>query len=265
MVKQGKLPADGLVAVKYLRASKQKDIEMLIRIAKLRAPPESIPKLVFYSQDMNQFAITPVGKGMTENELASSGTFAQHALNHILNGLLWLHANNIIHRDLRLDNIIFNKAQAVIIDYGTAVNFPAGEVDYLGGFTCCPPRILSTFHQKYEPQKEDDYHAFVLLVHSVHYPYSIQQFASAKIADPSSDENARLRSFWKRLKAAALWGNFVVAAEKGETETLKEMVKMVVTMEKSVDIGHSAGAIELEDIESCRTGIAERLVMTDEE
>jgi hypothetical protein len=67
------------------------------------------------------------------------------------------------------------------------------------------------------------------------------------------------------LKAAAVWGDFVVAAEEGDTEALKKIRKMVITVEKPVGIGHPTGTIELEGVESCRIGIAERLVVVDEE
>jgi len=225
------LPAGGLVAVKSLRVPGQHDIPLLLQIARGHGRPSSIPELVFYSEYMDQFAISPVGQGMREEELVRRGTFAQHALHQIFDGLLWLHANDIIHRDLRLDNIVFDGAQAVIIDYGAAVILPAINIAYLGGFSCCPPRILSAFHERYDPRKEDDYHAFVLFVHSVHYPSSTRQFSFYKIADSMSDENARLRRFWRRLKVSTVWGNFVLAAERGDVKTLRTMADMVVTVE----------------------------------
>jgi len=170
--------------------------------------------------------------------------------------------NNTIHRDFRLDNTTFNRAQDVIVDNGTAVNFPAGKVAYLGGFTCCPPRILVSLLKNTNPGKRT---TIMRLSCSSFSPLSLLYSASCVPQNhgPTSDENARLRSFWKRLNAAVLWEKFVVAAEEGDTETLKEMSKMVVTMKNSVM--HSTVAIEPDGIESCGTGIAERLVIDDEE
>lgn len=50
-------------------------------------------------------------------------------LNHILRGILYLHSNNVMHRDLKTSNIMFRKGVAIIIDFGWSIDCSHADAD----------------------------------------------------------------------------------------------------------------------------------------
>ena len=113
--------------------------------------PHSIPRLVWDptgdaingSPEIIQFGITPVGQPISVNVFADAAHFSNR-MDKLLDGLNWLHRNaRIIHRDLRLANVIYDMAlqSPVLIDYDCAWQIPEEEPEaaeipktfYIGG------------------------------------------------------------------------------------------------------------------------------------
>lgn len=91
-------------------------------------------------------------------KLKSEGSFSEEEIVHtafqILEGLLYLHNNNVIHRNLGLENVLLDKEENVklsehglyyMTDYGADVSFPIGFPRYM------PPEVLCS-----GPVKVDD-------------------------------------------------------------------------------------------------------------
>ena len=62
----------------------------------------------------------------------------------ISRGLEYLHAENIIHLDIKPQNILLSKSgRAVLCDFGASIHVASGPVSYNGGTPCyVPPEYL---------------------------------------------------------------------------------------------------------------------------
>ncbi|KAF8544147.1 hypothetical protein BDD12DRAFT_111850 [Trichophaea hybrida] len=241
-----------LIAVKRRRRAPQAPEDTLAReigLLKLIANVKHLPTILFHNSTFTEYAATPVGRPADPKYLNNHSSLSQQILTDVLTALIYLHENNIIHRDLRWDNIVEYEGRGYLIDLGSAVPAsPRIEQKYFGGYICCPPRIAGSINTPYTPEKADDYHAYVLLVNTMLFPASTRGFNSVRLEDPTSDESKRFGSFWRRLKRSVVWGRYVTAAETGDVQLLGQMPEMVVMMESCEEPGDLTIQPEWEEI-----------------
>jgi serine/threonine protein kinase len=96
-----------------------------------------VPELVWVTEENEQLGIVPVGKPIDFRETAHVSRNIVHGL---IDGLRYLHAQNIVLRDIQPLNLILNaQNKVVIIDYEYAVvHSTIMSVEYFGGFICWP-------------------------------------------------------------------------------------------------------------------------------
>ncbi|KAA8906867.1 hypothetical protein FN846DRAFT_890009 [Sphaerosporella brunnea] len=239
------------VAVKHASSPKpcplKTEIDILLTIKNHGGHP-NLPNLAFYSSTYTAFAMTPVGQKIVPRNLNNDQKVAQAVLSDVLSAISWLHEHNIVHRDIRWDNVILNDSRAVLADLGTAVTLPCSDVNYRGGFICCPPRLLSDVAAPYTPEVADDLHAFLLLVNTLLYPKSVEGFMSVMVTDPDSRESQLLVQFWEDMGAHDFWQPYVRAAEEADHKTLWKLPGAIVMLQKEVrSPDGSEGAPEGED------------------
>ncbi|KAA8903377.1 hypothetical protein FN846DRAFT_891144 [Sphaerosporella brunnea] len=195
--------------------------------------PPSLPQLVYYTKDYLEYGMLPVGVPANPAELHRAPLLARCVLEDVLQALEWLHEQNIVHRDVRWDNIVVvNECHGVLVDLGSAIEIRAGDqnVVYQGGFLCCPPRLLRNGEKPYLPAPADDYHAFILLVNAVLFPTSFRHFVSCKVMDLDTDEHDRIVRLWKDLSSCDVWSPFVTAAENEDVGKLRGLSNFIKTL-----------------------------------
>lgn len=88
----------------------------------------------------------------------------------ITSAVQWLHARDIIHPDIRCENIVLHNGGAILIDFDLASSLPWSlPTPYCGGHSCIPPEhlegiIVKGWEYEYYPALSDDCFAIVLLV-----------------------------------------------------------------------------------------------------
>lgn len=199
------------------------EIAILRLIATLNGH-RNIAQLVFSCNSTEEFGMLPYGIPIKPgSDVMPWPTI----LVDILHGLEWLHDRDIIHRDLRWDNIIWDTDHAVIIDFGEAIHLAAVQQEpqfYAGGFVCVPRALIGRFDAEYVPRAQDDCFAFVQLVLTLLWPERWSALCSANVAVRNSYEAVRVTAFWKKLETTALWMPYVEAAESRDYKKLAGMV-----------------------------------------
>lgn len=237
---------------KNLERPVKDEIEILARIEELKVleelknpgttanGPKFLPDLLFYSLDFQEFGILPVGTPLhPEQQRRDWPTI----LSNVLDALEWIHANNIVHRDVRWSNVVHFIDHAVLVDFGEAVDVRPGifgnpnddHLDpadihrsrrrqvYGGGLLCCPPRLLGLLHCRYTPQPADDLHAFVLMANMLVWPKLWTRLNPRDVLDRESSLTKQLKQFWTEMEANRIWGRYVEAAVACGYSTLQEM------------------------------------------
>lgn len=212
----------------------ENEIDILLNIAgKPRDPVmegwKYLPSILYHTLDYQEFGILPRGVPLH----ASDGhTNWQKVLSDVLDALMWLHSHNIIHRDVRLDNIIWNVDHAVLIDLGTAVDTSDGTlVNFNGGYVCCPPKLLGDMQCIYLPTPADDCLSVVLLVNSILFPSRWDSFRSEKLEMAGSPETMQMEKFWARMQTSQIWEPFFDAASRAYYGGLRRMDQFFVHMQ----------------------------------
>lgn len=219
------------------------EIRALLHLNRPGMPP-SIPSLVYYDLAAPEFGIAPVGTPFVLDSFKDSGDFRQCLLD-VLEGITWVHESGLVHRDIRIDNVLVytqhhsppttptREKRGMLIDFdkATAIGVPC---EYEGGYICCPLELLraqitppespsssapttntiSNTIKLYTPQKKHDYLAFVLLVNTLLFPYTMQSYSYAAITEPNSQEQRRLFMLWEGLRGADPWKGMVALAEE---------------------------------------------------
>lgn len=187
-----------------------------------------LPRILFHGNSFNEFGILPRGHPIHPS---NGKTDCAKVVVDVLDALKWLHDIHIIHRDVRLDNIIWDTDHAVLIDLGAAVDMSIkadSPVSFIGGYVCCPPDIIGHLECSYVPRPADDCLAVVLLVNTILFPARWERFRSAELEKPGSPETRILAQFWKNLEVSGVWKQFFVAARGADYSALKKLVEFFV-------------------------------------
>lgn len=189
---------------------------------------KNLPQLVYHSLDFDEFAITPYGYRLKPGDTVVPW---RRVLQDVLEALKWLHAHEIIHRDVRWDNIIWDRDHAVLIDLGAAIHIAdlRAPVQYQGGNICCPPALIGKFGSElYFPRPADDCYAFFLLMSMLHWPEQWAGLETNKVAESNSEVARELQRFWGQIEQSKVWGRYVRAAEEVDYTILEEFLDCCV-------------------------------------
>lgn len=120
----------------------------------------------------------------------SVGALRWDSIMDVLNALEWLQDHQIIHHDIRWDNVILDTNRAVFNDHGAAVQFTDDDTKYgyPGVYICCPRRLIRNMQQKYIPRAADNLMAFVHMFKMLLWPGPWQGVTTPKVAVPNSYE-----------------------------------------------------------------------------
>lgn len=183
----------------------------------------NLPEIIFHNTlNNNEFGIRPFGAPIKPGVSTMSWDII---IMDVLNALEWLHKHEIIHRDVRWDNVIWDTNHAVLIDLGAAVQLTDDDTmyGYSGGYICCPRRLIGNMQQKYIPCAADDLMAFVQMFNMLLWPGPWQGVASPKVAEPNSYEALKLEAFWTKLETSPQWKPYVKAAQE---KAYKKLAKL---------------------------------------
>jgi hypothetical protein len=233
-----KMPQEGrlTIAVKCSRnpsylSTIAKEIELLRQLNETGGH-QNIAKIVYFHPKKQEFGMEPVGEPAIPALFNSNQYLARAVFQEIFSAIIWLHERNIVHRDIRWDNIVLHEDSAVLIDFGTAIDIgkTTWDVQYEGGYICCPPRLLRNLNALYRPRKSDDYHAYILLLNSVLFPKSMDGFHSARIQEPASKEAESLLGLWAELTKSLFWQTYIQAAIDCDIAVLKRLPEVIVML-----------------------------------
>lgn len=195
-----------------------KEIHFLTRIAREGEGLKSLPRLVYISDDRDEIGIYPVGTSLTATSL-TVGSIARQVVRDVVTALKWLHDHDIIHCDVRADNVLVTpEGHGVLIDFDCSAD-AMRETLYKGGYICAPEEVWNNPQQLYWPRCSHDYLAVILMVNSLLFPHLYKHFHSKDVFTPGSIEVSRLKKLWDDMRASPVWSRWVLAAE-GESDTV---------------------------------------------
>ncbi|RPB23929.1 hypothetical protein L211DRAFT_230054 [Terfezia boudieri ATCC MYA-4762] len=122
-----------------------REAELLASLQHSRKP-WSIPSLLYSLP--SEFAIQPVGRAFRLEEFRNTRDL-RAALRDIVYALEWVHKHNLVHRDVRTDNLVLvhdhtdsaRSFHAVLIDFDRSATI-GQTTTYEGGYICCPEELL---------------------------------------------------------------------------------------------------------------------------
>ena len=203
--------------------SLENEIKFLTKIR--NAQCRHLPELVWAPTESTELGIMPLGVPIRPPE---SQLVSRKIIQGMIEGLKYLHGQHIIHRDIRLSNLILQRSRndinVVIIDYETAYGGQSDEVEYLGGYICWPRRLLVTGTKLYIPEAADDLYASILVVLHMLFPRRFDDFGAGEIGlGDMTPETVNILQVWKDIEASTIWGRFYTAATHLDYDTLLEM------------------------------------------
>jgi hypothetical protein len=187
-----------------------------------------LPELVWTREEDKQLGIAPIGEPVRPGEPAA---VSRKIVRGMIEGLRYLHTLKIIHRDIRLSNLILkrtpNDVNVVIIDYETAFTLDqeGHKVEYAGGYICWPRRLLQTGTQRYLPAPADDLFASILVVLHLLFPSRFDEFNAGEIQSDNepNEETSKILQTWRDIESSCIWGQFYQAAEGRQYDDLLRM------------------------------------------
>lgn len=204
----------------------------ILRYMADQKPHPNLPILIYHDLAYDEFGISPYGYPLTPGEHKIDW---REVLLNVLDALKWLHGHGIIHRDVRWDNVIWDKNHAVLIDVGSAIRITSDEylaaaewVTYDGGYICCPQEVIGDFHQPYVPCAAHDCYAFVQLVSMLLWPAFWSGINTRQVANTDTTEAAKLRAFWEGMQTSTYFGKYMEAARNARYDVLAQMTELCV-------------------------------------
>ena len=223
-----------VLKITHDNSSLENEIMILKRLRDAKSP--HIPELV-WTRGSEELGILPIGYPVLPGEAAA---LSRKVVRGMIDGLRYLHGQGIIHRDIRLSNLILKHVRddvnVVIIDYETAFdlgwNYSTGNgVDYLGGYICWPQRLLQSTAQEqlYIPEPADDLFACILVVLHLLFPCRFDKFNASNIRPGDGDQNpetSKVLQMWKDIENSKIWGGFYRAAKDKDYDRLLEIAEV---------------------------------------
>ena len=218
-----------VLKISHDNCSLDNEITTLEKLRDAQSP--HIPELV-WTRGSGELGIVPIGEPVLPGE---SAAISRKVVEGMIHGLRYLHGQGIVHRDIRLSNLILkrerNDVNVVIIDYETAFDLGGRNhstnhgVDYSGGYICWPRRLLQSMEQSYMPEPADDLFACILVVLHLLFPCRFDQFNAGNIrADYNQNsETSRVLQMWRDIESSKIWGQFYRAAKDQNYDGLLQM------------------------------------------
>ena len=169
-----------------------------------------------------EFGIVPLCMPIV---FGQSSAISRNIVAGLLDGLKHLHRLNIVHRDIWPSNLVLDKkGNVIIIDYETAIQTGAENVEYMGGFVCWPKRLLLSNAEHYSPEPVDDLHATILVILHMVFPSQFDRIYACYAGEIlRTQETRQLLELWEAIEKSRIWNRFVKAADDLQYETLKDM------------------------------------------
>ena len=208
--------------------SLENEIQILEKLRRAESP--HIPELV-WTHGFSELGIVPIGEPILPGEPAA---VSRKIVQGMIDGLRYLHRQGIIHRDIRLSNLILkrekNDVKVLIIDYETAFDpkqnhSTDNKVEYSGGYICWPRRLLLSSEGLYMPEPADDLFACILVVLHLLFPLRFDEFNAWNIraSDNQNPESLKVLQMWRDIESSKIWGQFYEAASVQNYDKLLEI------------------------------------------
>ncbi|KIL63717.1 hypothetical protein M378DRAFT_655859 [Amanita muscaria Koide BX008] len=200
-----------------------------------------VPQLVWKAD--NQLGIMPCGRPV-DLDNGEPAYISRRIVKGLMDGLQFLHAMNIIHRDIRPSNLVLfgadDKCHVVIIDYENAVDNNQ-KTSYEGGMICLPRHLLQHHLERgghvprfgapiessdsYTPRKQDDLHAAILVVLQILFFRWFRQFPVWLVEkDPKRTQD--VCDLWDNIERSAIWKPFLQAVQAMDDDVYEKLKKM---------------------------------------
>lgn len=198
--------SDGTVAIKQYKPKyydiQQNEVAILETLATLNSP--NLPKLV---DKGNRFIVmSPLGTSFLP--------ITRRSVKAVLNILKQAHEVGIVHRDLRLSNIIKVGDEIVLIDWGFASEHSKQPVSFRGNIHCAAPDVLEANLDTYVPYPKHDLHTFARAIY----------VETLKDSPGDTLDRLQIAEFWDKAFVEGAWKKIAEAAELCDYASLASLL-----------------------------------------